>query len=83
MEQTIRDFVTKEIMFDADPGDLDINTSLLSEGILDSMGLVRLISFLESEFSITIDDDSLLPQNFDTIVAILELVKTMEEKQKS
>ena len=81
MEQVIRDFVTKEIMFDADPGDLDVNTSLLAEGILDSMGLVRLISFLESEYSIIIGDDNLLPQNFDTITAILELVISLKEKQ--
>lgn len=50
--------------------------SLLDNNIIDSMGFLDLVTFVENEFDITIEDDELLTENFESIEAITEFVKT-------
>jgi acyl carrier protein len=50
------------------------DTSLLESGILDSFSMVNLLSFLNGTFGIEIPDDELLPENFETPLAIARLV---------
>ena len=52
--------------------------SLLMAGLIDSLKMEELIAFLEKEFGIEIDEDEMLPDNFDSIEAI---VSFLEEKQ--
>lgn len=54
---------------------LDVNESLLEKGIIDSVKMLELISFLEEKYGIKVDEDDLYPENFDTIVAIENYVK--------
>ena len=49
--------------------------SLLDNNIIDSMGFLDLVTFVESEFAITIEDDELLTDNFESIKSITEFVK--------
>lgn len=46
------------------PGDDD---HLLANGILDSLGVLDLVGYLEREFGITVSDDDLLPEHFETL----------------
>ena len=46
---------------------LERDTALLEKGILDSLGILDVVSFLESEFSITINDEELVPENFQNM----------------
>lgn len=41
--------------------------SLWNEGVLDSIGMIELISFIEKEFNIKVENDDLTPDNFDSI----------------
>jgi len=43
------------------------DTALLEKGILDSLGILDVVSFLETEFSIVISDEELVPENFQTL----------------
>ena len=54
--------------------DLEVNDSLLESGIIDSVKMLDLISFLEDTYKIEVDDDDLYPENFDTLNAIAEYV---------
>ena len=47
---------------------------LLDDGIVDSMGAVELVAFLEDQFTITIPDDEITEDNFGTIAAIAGFV---------
>ena len=53
---------------------IDIDTDLLQEGVLDSLGIVRLVGKIEDEFKIRIDVDDLIPENFVNVQAIDKLV---------
>jgi acyl carrier protein len=60
---------------------LDKNTPLLEKGILDSLGILDVVSFLENEFFLTISDDELLPENFQTLQALSSFVLNKSGKQ--
>lgn len=41
--------------------------SLLESGMVDSLGVLEIVGFLEKEFAITISDDELVPENFESV----------------
>lgn len=62
----IKKFIIENFLFGDDEGLTD-DTSFLEEGIIDSTGMLELITFLEEEFSIQLDDEELLPENLDSL----------------
>ena len=63
----IRTFIFDNFLFDAEDEDLKNNTSFLEEGIIDSTGVLELVDWLEEEFSISVEDDELIPENLDSV----------------
>lgn len=57
-----------------DSSSLGADDSLLEEGIIDSVGIQDLVTFLEGKFGITVEEDDLMPDNFDSLNAIAEYV---------
>lgn len=55
-------------------GNLLDTDSLLDNNIIDSMGFLDLVTFVESEFEIVVEDDELLTDNFESIESISEFV---------
>jgi acyl carrier protein len=49
--------------------------NLLESGIIDSLGVLELVTFLQQEFSLAVDDDELTPENFQSIQAIAHFVE--------
>jgi len=78
-EAAIHEFLTTEVFYDKDLADLDVEDSLLERGLLDSLAILKTVTFCEEEFGITIPDTDVLPDNFETVKAIAKLV----EKQKA
>ncbi|MBZ9718438.1 acyl carrier protein [Mesorhizobium sp. AD1-1] len=62
----------------ADPHALEVETSLLDQGIIDSTGVLEVIGFVEETFGITVEDSELLPENFDSIQGIARYVVSKE-----
>ena len=70
----IRAFILENFLFGNDQS-LNDDISFLDEGIIDSTGILELVSFLEEEFSISVEDEEIVPENLDSIknvVAYLE-----------
>ena len=59
---------------DRSPDHIDARSSLFELGLLDSLGFVQLITFIEREFDVRLDDDDLTRENFETLDAIAALV---------
>lgn len=70
----IRTFIIDEIGWRGTAEDLGDESPLMEAGVIDSMGVFHLISFLEAEFGIEVLDEDLLPDNFATISSIGGLV---------
>ena len=55
---------------DVSPGDVDENTNLLFSGVLDSLGFVELLAFLEERAGLSFDLAELDPEEFTTIAGL-------------
>ena len=73
--QTVRRFISENFMFREDSTSLAADASLLEAGIIDSTGVLELVSFLESRFGIAVTDDEMLPENLDSIRALCAYVQ--------
>jgi acyl carrier protein len=70
----LREFVTKN--FYIPPGiPLHDTTSFLEQGILDSTGVLELVTFVEGRFGIAVRDEELVPSNFDSLAALAAFVE--------
>ena len=68
-------FIQQELVKDTTYGTLGVKDNLIESGIIDSMGIQKLIGFLESRFSIHIADEDLIPENFESIESIESFIK--------
>ncbi|HEB50642.1 MAG TPA: acyl carrier protein [Desulfobulbus sp.] len=64
---TIRRFIFDNFLFDAGEDDLGNDDSFLEQGIIDSTGVLELVEWLEETFSISVDDEELIPENLDSV----------------
>jgi acyl carrier protein len=69
----VREFIASEIMYEEDASTLTEDTPLIG-GIMDSLGLMQLVNFIEEEFGVTIEDLEVTADNFQTIGDIDRLV---------
>jgi len=62
---------------------LNDDASLLETGIVDSIGILEIVAFLEQEFAVRVDDDDLIPENFGTMANIASFVtRKLDSRQK-
>jgi acyl carrier protein len=64
---TIERFLVDQIMMGDKGTKIDPETSLINSGVIDSLSMLRLINFLEEEFGIVVEDEEVVPDNFDTL----------------
>lgn len=60
--------------------DFEKEQELIDEGILDSFDIVTLVGDINDEFEIGINVEDLLPENFNSVDAMLELISKMQEE---
>ena len=59
----IRQFIRDSFLVD----DFEDDQSFLGTGIVDSLGIVQLVAFVESAFGLKVPDGDLLPENLDSV----------------
>ena len=74
IEEKVHEFIARELLWN-DGGKLDSETQIIEEGVIDSLGLFRLVAFLEEMFRIRVPEEELLAENFETIRTIAQYVK--------
>jgi acyl carrier protein len=73
-EVDLRQFIVENFLFGKQDAPLSSSDSLLEQGIIDSTGVLELVSFLEQKYRITIQDDELVPENLDSIDRLVGFV---------
>lgn len=73
---TIRTFIESEMITSGSKGTLSPTDSLIDKGIVDSLGVQRLIAYLEKEFDLQIADTEIVPENFETIGSVVNFVNS-------
>ena len=73
-EEKIRRFMAVKFPVMTGQGEVNGQESLINGGIIDSLGILDLITFLEEQFEITVTNEDLTPNNFETIALIASFV---------
>ena len=76
---SIKNFIRTELIYD-DEKDFDENTNLIERGIVDSMSLVRLISFLEENYEMQVQDEDIVPENFSSLNKISSFISERRKR---
>lgn len=58
---------------------INSGTSLLGNRIVDSLGILEMIEFMEREFGITVEETEMIPENLDSIEKMTRFVKVKTE----
>ena len=75
LKQVILDYVVREYLEEGDDRRVEVETPLISGGIVDSFSMVSLKRFLERKYAISIPDREATPEVFDTVNGIVALVE--------
>lgn len=72
----VKNFILSEFLPDEDPDSLTDETALISDGILDSIATIKLVSFLEEQFGVSLAAHELSADYLDSVNAIAEIVQS-------
>ena len=70
----LKDFIIENFLFGSEDASLNDDDSFLETGIIDSTGILELVSFVEDEFGIEVKDEELVPDNFDSVNKLLAYI---------
>ena len=80
MEKVVLDYVRREYLEEGDTRSIDVDTPLITGGIVDSFSMVSLKRFLEKKYTIQIPDAEATPDAFDTVERIAALVSRIRAR---
>lgn len=75
IEAQVREFLSENFIIEGGPQGVDGDESLTQAGVLDSMGVLELIMFIEQGFGVSIPDEDTLPENLDSVNRIVAYVE--------
>jgi acyl carrier protein len=71
----VRQYISENILMTGATADLTDDASLLQRSVLDSTGVLELVTFLEDTFAIKVADEDMLPDNLDSLNRIAAYVR--------
>ena len=77
-ERKVRKFIEDNFLFREDRAAIDDQESLIDAGLIDSTGVLELVAFLEGEFALRMADAEIVPENLDSIRAIVRYVESKQ-----
>jgi acyl carrier protein len=82
-QDTVKQFIIDNFFYGADTN-ISPDTSFLGSNIVDSTGILEIVSFLQDTFNVTIDDDEMLPENLDSLKNIEQfLIRKLNGNRRS
>lgn len=78
-KKQVRNYILENFLFTDDQSALKDDDSFLTQGIIDSTGILEVIYFLEEEFGIKLEDEEIIPENLDSVNNIVSLVARKAE----
>lgn len=75
IEKRIRRYIIDNLFYLDDGFEYTDNTSLIGEGLIDSVGIVELVTYVQAEFGITVAQRDITLDNFDSVAKIAALVR--------
>jgi acyl carrier protein len=79
-ETIITKFINEELLRGDGEVSLESNASLISTGVLDSLGLLKLLLFIEERFHLKVKDGEVHPRNFETVNQITTFIEAKRKE---
>lgn len=76
VQAEVRKFIVENFLFGRDDFQLSDHDSFLDKGVIDSVGMVELVAFLQQRFGVRIADGEFVPENLDSIGNIVRFLDT-------
>ena len=70
LKDTLREFIFENFLVGLRKNELDDTDSFLEKGIIDSTGVLELVAFVEQTFEFEVEDEELVPENFDSVTKL-------------
>ncbi len=83
LEQELRRFIKDSFLIGQEAEALAGDASFLEHGIIDSTGVLELVSFLEQQYGIKVEDSELVPENLDSINQLVRFVNAKLAKENA
>lgn len=81
--ETIKKFIINEFLPDVSPDELSNDDDLLSDSVIDSIGTLKLIAWVEDHFELTVEDTEMNPDNFRSVNSIDTFITEEQKKTRS
>lgn len=75
IKDQIRQYIAQDLLFSDNGFKYDDDASFLEEGIVDSLGVMELVFFIEETFGLTTTDEELTPDNFDSVNKLANFIQ--------
>ena len=75
IEEQIKHFIAQNLLYSADGFTYPDDASFLQEGIIDSLGVMQLVEFVEKDFHVTVNRLEVTPDNFDSLGKLAGFVR--------
>ena len=79
IKSQILKFVHENFLHANPENELEDDQSFLDSGIIDSTGVLELVTFIEETFKINIEDDELIPENLDSVEKLTQFIQRKKE----
>ena len=78
MKEKLQRFINESLLRGSD--EVAFGDSLIERGVIDSVGVMQLITFIEDEAGVRIPDQLRMPNNFDTIDSMDEMIRGLRDR---
>ncbi len=81
LKAEIRKYIIDNFLYGQDDNTLGDDVSFLENGIIDSTGVLELVSFVQETYGIRVHDDELIPNNFDSLSKLEAFILKKQESK--
>lgn len=75
IEQQLKEYISSNLLFSENGYPYPDDASFLEEGIVDSVGIMELVAFIEENMHVSVEDQEITPDNFDSITKLAAYIQ--------
>ena len=75
----LREYIFDNFLFTKDENALGNDDSFMGKGIIDSTGILEVVTFIEEDFGFKVNDEELIPENLDSVNNLAAFIQRKKE----
>jgi acyl carrier protein len=80
VESQIKEYIARNLLFSDNGFQYGDDASFLDEGIVDSVGVMELVAFVEEQFGFKVNDSEVIPDHFDSVSKLAAFIRSKSNK---